>query len=820
MAQKKNHKKTVSTREVRRRKISLCLKIIGVLFFILIIQLIRLQIFDSTDQYARQIDQSVEEVALQADRGNIYDRNMNILAQDSSAMEVTIVPEQVNDEDIDKVVQELSEKLNRDEENIREKVTRIEDDPVEVAENVSSSKAEEITTQISEGVSYDEATKTLYAVPAEIAQPGNVADIISRILISSDETLDYDTVLEIVTRRENSHILIRGEVDNVLAEEIKNDLVNYEKDDNGNVVTDSSGEKVIVDYNGIELIPDHRRYYTNGNFASYVLGFTGQDYYGLTGIEETCDDILSGTDGIMYYQKDSDGNQLASQTKIIKESVPGEDVVLTIDRNLQIATEKYLEEGVTEWEAKSGTAIVMDSETGEILAMSTYPDYNLNDPYTIDEDYASTHAEDFVGQSETEQLEAMWKNPAVSFIYEPGSTFKAITASAALEEGVVTPDTPVYCPGYIMINGVRVGCTAVHGDETVAEAISNSCNPGLVQIIQKLDPSLFYQYVYNFGYGAKTGIELTGEEAGIINRVVDDNGDYNLLDYSTFSFGQGLATTPIQNLTGLNAVVNNGEYEKPTIILDPITDVNNTAEGSKKQIISEETSSEMREIMEDVITNDTSLSAMTEGYSMGGKTGTAEKFIDGEYSSTKYVTSFFNFAPVEDPKYSILVVLDEPRSNAFGSTSAAPIAINIMKQALALSSDQSTEATASTDGTVTVPDLVGQTVDFACQILDEKGIKYSIENDVSTGIILSQSIPVQTEYTGETLILTAGEQNETTTVVTVPDLTGMAIQSANELLGGLDLKMKVSGSGFVASQDPIAGTLVERDTEVQVTGTE
>ena len=819
MVHNKNPHKKLSAREYRRKKISLCLKVIGGLFFILIIQLIRLQIFDSTDQYARQIDQLVDEVALTADRGNIYDRNMNILAQDSSATAVMIVPNQVNDDDIDKVVEELSEKLNRDEENIREKVTRIEDDAVEIAENVSSSKAEQILDQINEGVSYDESTKTLYAVPEDIAQPGNVADIISRILDSTNETLDYDTVLEIVTRRESSAILIRGQIDNALAEEIKNDLASYEKDENGNFITDSSGEKIVEDYNGIELLPDHRRYYTNGNFASYVLGFTGQDYYGLTGIEATCDDILSGTDGIMYYQQDADGNALASQTKIIKEAVAGEDVVLTIDSNLQIATEKYLEEGVTEWEAKSGTAIVMDTKTGEILAMSTYPDYNLNDPYTIDEDYASTHAEDFVDQSETEQLQAMWKNPAVSFIYEPGSTFKAITASAALEEGVVTPETPVYCPGYIMINGVRVGCTAVHGDETVAEAISNSCNPGLVQIIQKLDPSLFYQYVYNFGYGAKTGIELTGEESGIINRVVDNNGEYNLLDYSTFSFGQGLATTPIQNLTGLNAVVNNGEYEKPTIILDPITDVSNTAEVSQKQIISEETSSEMREIMEDVITNNATLTAMTEGYSMGGKTGTAEKFIDGEYSSTKYVTSFFNFAPVEDPEFSILVVLDEPNSDAFGATSAAPIAINIMKQALALSSDQSAEATASTDGSVTVPDLVGQTVDFACQILDEKGIKYSIEEDAS-GVILSQSIPVQTEYTGETLILTAGEQSETTTVVTVPDLTGMAIQSANELLGGLDLKMKVSGSGFVASQTPAAGTLVERDTEVQITGTE
>jgi|GEM_PF-254462 len=820
MVHNKNPHKKLSAREYRRKKISICLKAIGLLFFILIIQLIRLQIFDSTDQYARQIDQLVDEVALTADRGNIYDRNMNILAQDSSATAVMIVPNQVNDEDIDKVVEELSEKLNRDQENIREKVTRIEDDSVEIAENVSSSKAEEILDQINEGVSYDESTKTLYAVPEDIAQPGNVADIISRILDSSNETIDYDTVLEIVTRRESSAILIRGQVDNALAEEIKTDLASYETDENGNFIMDSSGEKIVEDYNGIELLPDHRRYYTNGNFASYVLGFTGQDYYGLTGIESTCDDILSGTDGIMYYQQDADGNALASQTKIIKEAVAGEDVVLTLDSNLQIATEKYLEEGVTEWEAKSGTAIVMDTKTGEILAMSTYPDYNLNDPYTLDEDYASTHAEDLAAQSETEKLQAMWKNPAVSFIYEPGSTFKAITASAALEEGVVTPDTPVYCPGYIMVNGVRVGCTAVHGDETVAEAISNSCNPGLVQIIQKLDPSLFYQYVYNFGYGAKTGIELTGEESGIINRVVDNSGDYNLLDYSTFSFGQGLATTPIQNLTGLNAVINNGEYEKPTIVLDPITEVSNTAEVSQKQIISEETSSEMREIMEDVITNNSMLTAMTEGYSMGGKTGTAEKFIDGAYSSTKYVTSFFNFAPVEDPEFSILVVLDEPNPDAFGATSAAPIAINIMKQALALSSDQSTEATASTDGSVTVPDLVGQTVDFACEILDEKGIKYSIEKDVSTGIILSQSIPVQTEYTGETLVLTAGEQSETTTVVTVPDLTGMAIQSANELLGGLDLKMKVSGSGFVTSQNPAAGTLVERDTEVQIIGTE
>ena len=420
-------------------------------------------------------------------------------------------------------------------------------------------------------------------------------------------------------------------MDNSLALAIKNSEAIYDEDGD------------VESYNGVELLEDYRRYYTNGNFASYILGFTGSDYTGLYGVEATYDDVLSGEDGVIYYQKDADGNQIASQTKVLKEPVQGEDITLTIDSNIQLIAEKAVEAAAASWQTTSVTAIIMDTDTGELLAMATTPDYNLNDPFTLDANFSAAHQSELADMTDDEKLLEMYQNPGVSFIYEPGSTFKAITGAAALEEGVVTPETTVYCSGSITIGEAVINCaTGPHGTETVSDAIATSCNPGLVQIIDKLDPDVFYQYVYNFGFGKTTGIELTGEEAGIINRLSTENGGINEVDYATFSFGQGLATTPIQMVTALNSVVNDGYFVEPTIIAE---ETKGAETDSPKQIISTETSVAMREIMRKVVQYDSSMSALSEGYSIGGKTGTAEKFIDGEYSSTKYVTVVLLFCP-------------------------------------------------------------------------------------------------------------------------------------------------------------------------------
>ncbi|MDD2413888.1 MAG: penicillin-binding transpeptidase domain-containing protein [Eubacteriaceae bacterium] len=795
---KRTHKKTFG--EIRINRMLVIMGLFTAALLVIFGKLVYLQVIDSTDQYARQVDQLVDEVNVKASRGNIYDRNMNVLAQDSSAKAVHIIPKDV--EKPDELAQVLSDQLQVDKTSILNKINQLEDDKVEMKTNVSKDTADQLMKKITKGLAYENGT--LYAIPAEVADAKAAAEAVS----GSFENLSYDDAYGYLTQKENNALLIKGQVDNSLAQSILDSQTT--KDANGKTTST----------NGVELIEDNRRYYTNGNFASYVLGFTNNDYKGVCGVESTYDEWLSGEDGVVYIQKDANGTTIPSQTKTVKQPKQGNDLVLTLDSNIQTLTEKALSSAIEQWKAKSGTAIVMDTKTGEIVAMATKPDYDLNDPYTISSDYQSKHSSDLSGQSETDQLNTMWSNPAVSFVYEPGSTFKTITASAALEEGVVTPDTHVSCSGSMNVNGVTVRCTATHGDETVAQAIEHSCNPGLIQIIQKLDPNIFYRYAYDYGFGQKTGIELTGEESGIMTRVFEDNSEINLLDYSTLSFGQGMATTPIQLLSALNCVVNNGYYVEPTVISSKNKNItSNGSKGTTKQIISNETSAELRNIMEKVVSGNSSLAQVADGYSIGGKTGTAEKFIDGSYSASNYVTSFYGYAPVDDPQYSVIVVVDEADSSAYGSQSAAPTGIQILKDTLDYMGQGKQSDTELQKNAVTVPDLTGQELDFAKQILDEKGIKYRVNNPNDGTVIVSQSLEAKSQYDGSTeMVLEVGSTTQDQSKkVKVPDLSGMNVQEANELLKGLGLNIKINGSGFATGQDPAAGTEVDKNSEVTVT---
>lgn len=786
----------------KQNRIMIAMVVLSFCLIVVIGKLFSLQIVNSTGKYERQVDQLVEEVPIKASRGDIYDRNKNVLAKDSSATAVNVIPYEV--EDPERLARTLSSKLGVKIEDVQKKITVLENDIVEVKTGISQGAAVIIRSHNFEGVSIEDGT--LYFIPIKIKDPGVVASTISK-----DLDYNYEALYARATRKENQPVLILGKVDNALALEIKE----------SEAITGEDGE--IEGYNGIELLDDYRRYYTNGNFASYILGFTGRDYSGLYGVESTYEDVLSGEDGVVYFQKDANGNQIPSQTKILKEPVQGEDIVLTIDSNIQLMAEKAVKEAATTWKTKSVTAIVMETKTGEVVAMATTPDYNLNDPFTLDANFAATHTEDLAGKTEQEQLAEMYKNQAVSFIYEPGSTFKALTGAAALEEGVMTPDTLVYCEGSIQIGDAVINCaTGPHGSVTVSDAIAHSCNPGLVQIIEKLNPDVFYQYVYNFGLGERTGIALDGEEAGIVNRLSTATGGINEVDYATFSFGQGLAVTPIQIISALNSVVNDGYYVKPTVIS---AETSGKPIESQKQIISKETSAATREIMRKVVGYDSDMTALSEGYSVGGKTGTAEKFINGEYSSSKYVTSFYCFAPVEDPKYSVYVVLDEPAAGAYGSTSAAPTAISLIKQALNYNSADTTLGGAATQeiqkGNITVPDLVGQNIDFAASILNERGINYVVDPETSGATVAAQSLPTNSVYDPNSeLILALGETDSAAVgTVIVPDLKGLSIQSANEILTGLGLNLKITGNGFASSQTPAATTVVEIGSDVNVTFT-
>lgn len=751
------------------------------------IRLFYLQVLAKNDKYADLYDQLVSEAEITAERGNIYDRNMNILVQDSSAKSINVIPYSVKDPET--LSKQLAEELNIKYDDVYKIVTKLEDDKVQVSDNLFKINTETLLASLNNPEAYYVEDTGFYVIPDKVTDAEDDARTIAATF-----NMDYDTALNYLTYKENTTQLIQSKVDNAKADELLHKVSEI----------DEEGE--IVSTNGVELLEDKKRYYTNGNFASYIIGFTGNDHHGLYGVERTFDEVLSGTNGIVYYQKDATGNIITSQTKVIQQSERGSDLVLSIDSNIQSAAEKALENTVEEWDAKGGTAIVLNSKTGEVIAMASKPDYDLNDPYEVTDEYQSHQDEDFEFLSDSDQLEDMWKNPAVSFIYEPGSTFKPITVATALEEGNITPDSEFTCTGAIPIGNVVIHCTGIHGTQKIAETLENSCNPGLVQIITGVEAQDFYKYVYNFGFGETTGIELTGEESGIVNRVFQEDGSINTVDYSTFSFGQGLATTPIQIITALNSLINNGYYVKPTIIKS-----NNTT--TSKQIVSQSTSETLREDMQGVIASKPGLQNILDGYTMGGKTGTAEKFVNGEYSSTKYVTSFFCFSPVDDPEYCAMVILDEPRTGADGASSAAPTAINILKQTLIYTGANPQE---DTNVAVTVPDCVGSDLETVEKILEERGIEYSVK-EVSEGTtILAQSIPSQSEYvSGNTLILTVGSKDEITDMI-IPDFTGMTVQSVNEKTKELKIHLKIQGSGFAVEQSIPPGTAVEEGETITV----
>jgi stage V sporulation protein D (sporulation-specific penicillin-binding protein) len=484
-----------------------------------------------------------------------------------------------------------------------------------------------------------------------------------------------------------------------------------------------------------------------------------------------------------------------------------------------------MDKAIEELNPKRIIAIAMDPDNGEVLGMASKPDYDLNDPRTITEDISLRLAVDLEDKSLGEQQQIMWNNPAVSFNYEPGSTFKVVTAAAALEEGIVKPDTVFYDEGYIMVDGIRIRCHIYpdeHGEQTFLEAVSNSCNPVMVETIMKMNPAVFYKYLYNFGFGDRTGIQLDGEQYGI----VPVNTNLKNVDYATKSFGQGVGVTPIQLVTALSAVVNDGNYINPTIVKEIRSSEDNSIIKSYngdtiRRIVSEETSEALKEAMKNVIEGNKTLVELAEGFSIGGKTGTAQKIIDGRYAQGKYVTSFFGFAPADDPQIAILLLVDEPESSrSTGSTTAAPIAIDIIKNTLKYLNVPS-DKKADFGNVDIIPDMRNQDVKTAKEILDRLEINYEIKGEAAeeTAIVTDQSPMPGILITKDTLVTlkAATEKVEGEEMTSVPNVKDMSMKKAMEILVKSGLSIDISGGGgFSVSQEPEAGTVVEKGTTVTV----
>ena len=439
-------------------------------------------------------------------------------------------------------------------------------------------------------------------------------------------------------------------------------------------------------YSGINIDEDTKRYYPYSTLASHIIGFVGSDNQGLDGIEAKYDKVLTGENGSISKMMDAKGNLIGDTGEAYSESIKGNDLVLTIDMNIQAIVEKYLEDACIENVCTDGgNVIVMDPRNGDILAMATYPYYDLNNPYEITDNEISNIWSELDSSQKSTYLQGMWRNKAIADTYEPGSTFKLVTTSAALEEGIATPDASgaYACTGSIEIAGTRIKCWRYyrpHGSQSLREALMNSCNPVFIGLGQKIGVSKYYEYLEKFGFLNKTGIDLIGEA----NSIFLKEEKVGPVELATISFGQRFEVTPIQMITMVSSIANKGVYVKPRVvkkIINSVTgEITEIEPEYKNQVISKESAESVLSMMTSVVAEGTGKNARVQGYNVGGKTGTSEDGVN----TGKYVTSFIGVAPTDNPQLCILVTLYNPtgESGHQGGTVAAPVAGKILNEVI------------------------------------------------------------------------------------------------------------------------------------------
>ena len=481
-------------------------------------------------------------------------------------------------------------------------------------------------------------------------------------------------------------------------------------------------------YTGLEISAATKRNYPLGSFASHVLGSVNDDNQGRTGLELQYDEYLSGVSGRWVRNHDISGNELVEGREEYHEAKDGLNVVSTLDEAIQHYAEKAIDEGMEKTGAKRIMCLIMEPETGDILASAVTPGFDPNNATVpTDEKIAEEYEK---AKNKTEVLSKMWRNPIVSDTYEPGSTFKLITASSAIEEKAITTTETFSCNSRITIAGVTLHCWSHrdHGTQTIKEAIGNSCNPVLAKVASKMGKTTFYKYLDLYGITEKTGVDYPGE-AGSIVQSLENVGPVEL---ATIGYGQGISVTPIQLLTAVSAIGNDGVLMQPRYV-KALTDsdgkvVKDYEPVTVRKVLSSKTASEMRSIMEYVVSEGGGGNAKITGYRIGGKTGTANKVENGKYGEN-YYSSFIGMAPMDDPKVSILVIVDSPKGSYYGSIVAAPIAKSILSDVLRymnITPEYTEDEKAAMEGNYTVVhDVVGKEFSEAAGIIGGKDLKYS-----------------------------------------------------------------------------------------------
>ena len=502
------------------------------------------------------------------------------------------------------------------------------------------------------GIAVTESVSAVSVIHAQIENEEETAKALSEIL-----ELDYEDVLEDV--KENVALKrIKSKVDNETAAEIRE-----------------------LNLPGVMIDEDVERTYPYYTLAASVIGFVGKDNQGIIGLESKYEEYLKGEPGKIMTLTDSRGRRVSDAEERV-EPVNGENLVTSIDVVIQQYAEQEIAAAVEAKNAKSGVIIVMNPQNGEIYAMANYPTFDLNEPFTINDEELAAMWDTFTAEEQNEYLNQMWRNKAINDTYEPGSTFKIVTASTGLEEGVITPESTFNCTGSMVVGGRTIKCwryPRTHGTQTFAEGVRNSCNPVFMAVAERIGADTFYDYMIKFGFAEKTGIDLNGEAVGILHK----KEDIGPIELATMSFGQTFQITPIQLLRAAAAVVNGGKLITPHFAIKTVDDngftVNTFEWPEGERVISEETSATMREILESVVAEGTGNKAQVEGYRIGGKTATSQKLPRG---SGKYIASFMAFAPADDPQVMALVLIDEPEGVYYGGTVAGPVMRDLLTNIL------------------------------------------------------------------------------------------------------------------------------------------
>ena len=749
-----------ASQTIQRRTVWVMLVFGVACFSALFIKLYNLQITQHESLEERAVNQQTLSTTVTASRGTIYDKNGVTLASSASADTIFISP------------LEIADQSAKEDEKTGDKATILKNQ-------------------------YEEY----------------VARGLARIL-----GIEEETILKYMEKTYSQYEILVRKAEKDVADEVRR-FINGEIDDQGNEVPEDDR----VTLRGIYLSADSKRYYPYSTLAAHVIGFVNAENTGAYGTEALYNDELEGTTGFTVSAKDVNERPLLYQYEQYYDAEDGNDVYLTIDSTIQYALERGLEEAVLKYDVKNGgTAICLDVTSGAILGMASYPTYDLNnysDIYSelLQQQLSLAPEEDYDGT--LQQLQYLqWRNKCINDTYEPGSTFKILTLAMALEEGAATTASTYDCQGYLMVPGwsLPIHCDkrTGHGHQTLAEATANSCNPAFMTMAFALGGDTFYSYLEAFGLRDYTGVDLQGEQLGL----AAEKDNFGIVDLATYSFGQNFTVTPLQLIAAQAACVNGGYLYTPYVV-EKVVDSNGNVVSQHdstpvRQVISEETSKTVCEILQNVVDNGTGRNGAVAGYRVGGKTGTAEKS-----GSEDVVVSFVCFAPADDPQIMILMTLDSPGRDTgtyvSGGQMVAPVTSAILEDVLpylGISPEYSAEEVVGADATV--PNVVGMTREQAVSRLEEYGFrKYRVEGDGET--VTDQTplggaiVPGNAE-----IILYMGEEKPTDPCV-VPNVVGLSASRANEALSDAGLIMKVTGNTDSASSTVIAmSQSVEAGTEL------